>query len=313
MSLEEFGNKKIESKSDMNADWVELEPDKNGEVTQWIVFGGDKFLPTGKTIKSLPAGVYFAKKDERSGQPFFQGINLKNDKLIEPPKGIISEVLEEIESFWKRKNLFDRYGFLHYRGYLFYGSHGSGKSSVVQLISEGVRRMGGIVVYCEDPEELVSGLNAFRKIEKDRPVVVVFEDIDAIIKKYGESKVLAYLDGESKISNVLNIATTNYPELLDKRIVNRPRRFDRIIKIEFPSLKARELYLSGKVEKKEFKEWLAKTEGLSFASLAELVIRVKCLGKGLDESNSLLREAQEKNISSEGDNKVGFDQEDEED
>ena len=308
MNLKDFGNKKIESDNGGNdGNWFELPPDKDKNRTQWVLRDGDKFLPTGKTLKSLPAEAYYLRHDSDSNLPFFHIINLKNDALIEP-SGIISETIKEIEGFWKKRKLFEKHGFLYYRGYLFYGKHGSGKSSVVQLISIEIRKLGGIVIYCEDHKDLIEGLVDFRKIEKERPIVVVFEDIDAIIKKYGEDNVLSYLDGESKIDGVLNIATTNYPELLDQRIVNRPRRFDRIIKIEFPSKGARELYLSSRIDKRELRRWIDLSEGLSFASLAELVIRVKCLDQELGESLSLLKEAQEKKVSSEGDDRVGFDQ-----
>jgi SpoVK/Ycf46/Vps4 family AAA+-type ATPase len=84
-------------------------------------------------------------------------------------------------------------------------------------------------------------------IEKHRPIVVMIEDIDAIVDKKGESAMLALLDGELQIDNVVFVATTNYPERLDKRLVNRPSRFDEIIKIGMPSAAARAQYIINKV------------------------------------------------------------------
>src|SRR5262249_22073090 len=77
------------------------------------------------------------------------------------------------------------------------------------------------------------------------------------------------------------------------RIVSRPRRFDRIIKIEAPSSRIRETYLSRKlpelVARNELSRWVELTQGLSFAALAELVISVACLGNNLEETIRLLR------------------------
>ena len=64
---------------------------------------------------------------------------------------------------------------------------------------------------------------------------------------HGDSELLQWLDGSHQINKVINIATTNYPERLDRRIVSRPRRFDRIIKIEAPAARIRETYLAKKL------------------------------------------------------------------
>ena len=108
--------------------------------------------------------------------------------------------------------------------------------------------------------------------------------------------MLSLLDGETQINNVLNLATTNYPELLDKRIVSRPRRFDRRIKIGMPSADVRLQYFTHKVGKKVSKEeitkWVDATEGFSFAALTELVVLTKCLKndfeKAIEDIKSLI-------------------------
>jgi SpoVK/Ycf46/Vps4 family AAA+-type ATPase len=129
----------------------------------------------------------------------------------------------------------------------------------------------------------------------------MFEDIDAIIEIHGDSELLQWLDGSHQINKVINIATTNYPERLDRRIVSRPRRFDRIIKIEAPADKIRELYLAKKLPDlpaAELSRWVTTTEGLSFAALAELVISVACLGNSLEETVAVLRTLDDQHPSS---------------
>ena len=73
----------------------------------------------------------------------------------------------------------------------------------------------------------------------------------------------------------------------------RPRRFDRIIKIEAPSAAIRETYFRRKLpdltNNGQLTRWVDLTEGLSFAALAELVISVACLGNNLEETVTLLR------------------------
>ena len=104
------------------------------------------------------------------------------------------------------------------------------------------------------------------------------------------------------IDSVTAIATTNYPERLDRRIVSRPRRFDRIIKIESPTARIREAYLSRKlpelVKRSELPRWVELTEGLSFAAMAELVISVACLGNSLEDTIRLLRALDDQHPSS---------------
>src|SRR5476651_2663666 len=107
-------------------------------------------------------------------------------------------------------------------------------------------------------------------------IVCLFEDIDDIIEIHGDSELLQWLDCSHQINKVINIATTNYPERLDRRIVSRPRRFDRIIKIEAPTEPIREAYLRKKlpdlVTNGQLAHWVKLTDGLSFAAMAELVI-----------------------------------------
>ena len=130
----------------------------------------------------------------------------------------------------------------------------------------------------------------------------IFEDIDAIIEMHGDSELLGWLDGSHQINKVINIATTNYPERLDRRIVSRPRRFDRIIKIETPTPTMRETYLRKKlpdlIHNGQLTHWVDLTDGLSFAALAELVISVACLGNKLEDTVKLLRMLEDQHPSS---------------
>src|SRR5205085_931695 len=118
------------------------------------------------------------------------------------------------------------------------------------------------------------------KIENDRPVVILMEDIEAIIEEYGESEILNILDGINSIDNVVYLATTNYPDKLLGRVTNRPSRFDRVFELKNPDSGVRKVYLENLVNRHKDKveedinidKWVGDTATLSIAHLKELFI-----------------------------------------
>jgi AAA+ superfamily predicted ATPase len=268
---------------------------------QWKVVQSGVFEVCGVTAERLPAGAYGCTLNQY-GEVQLLARDLQVDDLIDFANSLPSKILAEIESFWDLGDQFQRHGYLHRRGYLLYGPQGSGKSSVVHQVVHRIIAAEHVAVFCEHPGFLTRAMEVFRKIEPDRPVVCLFEDIDAIIETHGDSELLQWLDGSHQINKVINIATTNYPERLDRRIVSRPRRFDRIIKIEAPTATIRETYLSRKLPdltaNGQMAHWVTMTEGLSFAALAELVISVACLGNTLEETVEVLRQLDDQHLSS---------------
>lgn len=277
---------------------------------QWSIVSSGKYLASSLTIKTLRSGVY-TFRDSSIGILICEN-PLNTDELISFPDSVSDNIEKEVDIFWNMGEPFKKYGFLHRRGYLLYGPAGSGKSCLVQRIIKNVINRKGIVFICSGSPRIASdGLKIFREVEPDRGIVCVFEDIDAIVSNWGESDVLMLLDGENQVDKVINIATTNYPERLDKRIVARPRRFDRVIKIDMPNEKIRMVYFKNKlgVNGEDLDKWVERTKGFSFASLCELVISVKCLGNNFEESIIRLKEITTiKRSSVEYDsNKIGFD------
>ena len=251
---------------------------------QWGAHSFGEWVGVGSTQPKLKAGVYRIQSVRNDYVFAVQCVNV--DSLMEFPDSKTDTLLKEIEEFWNRGKIFKEYGYLHRRGLLLYGPAGGGKTSLVQQVIKKIIDRGGIVFLCGHPSILGGGLKVFREIEPDRPVVCVFEDIDAIVRDYGEPELLSILDGEVQIDKVLNLATTNYPELLDRRLVARPRRFDRVIKIGMPEQGVRLAYFLHKLKIKEdeVEKWVKATDGFSFAAMAELVISVKCLGGDFDKS-----------------------------
>ena len=268
---------------------------------QWKVVQAGIYEVCGTTARLLPPGAYGCTLNQY-GEVQIHHRDLQVDDLIDFADSLPGKILDEIESFWSLGEVFQRYGYLHRRGYLLYGPQGSGKSSVVHQVVHRIISKGHVAVFCEHPGFLTRGMEIFRKIEPDRPLVCIFEDIDAVIEMHGDSELLGWLDGSHQINKVINIATTNYPERLDRRIVSRPRRFDRIIKIEAPTPGMRETYLRKKlpelVTSGKLADWVDLTDGLSFAALAELVISVACLGNNLEDTIKLLRVLEDQHPSS---------------
>ena len=262
----------------------------DGPTHQWAITGHGTYQPCGRTVHALPAGAYNCWLDN-CGNTNFGARILHVDDLIDFPESLSGRILREIGHFWTLGERFRQFGYLHRRGYLFYGKQGGGKSSLIHQIISQIIANGHIAFFCDHPGVFVRCLENFRVVEPDRPIVCVFEDIDAIIENYGDSQLLQWLDGNHQVDKAVNIASTNYPEKLDRRIIARPRRFDRILRIDSPEEQLRAAYFTKKLpdlSASERAKWMKLTEGLPFAALAELVISVMCLGHDLEESAALL-------------------------
>jgi hypothetical protein len=260
-------------------------------VSQWMVLNNGLYQVCGQTLPQLPAGAYTCSLD-CYGNPLFQAKELHVDELIDFSDSLSARILGEISRFWQLGERFTKYGFLHRRGYLFYGKQGSGKSSLVHQIVSRITAAGNLALFCDVPNVFVPCAARLRQVEPERPMVCIFEDIDAIIAAYGDSDLLQWLDGNQQVDRAVNIATTNYPEKLDRRIIARPRRFDRILRIDAPEDRLRAAYFARKLPEQTIAErqhWVRLTDGLSFAALAELIISVHCLGNDLDETVALLK------------------------
>ena len=235
------------------------------KYTQWTNAGPGTYVAIPPSFPKLPPGVYSV--GVKQGHVQYHKKDIKVDDLLRFPDSQSDKILSEITSFWKKGKVFKKYGFLHRRGYLLHGPQGSGKTAIVQLVIADIVKSGGIVFLCDHPSILEMALDEFRTIEKTRPIVCLFEDIDGIIEKHSEGELLSLLDGETQIDKVLNIATTNFPEKLNKRVVSRPRRFDRRIKVGMPSDEVRKVYFKEKlkISDDELDKWVKYTEKFSFA------------------------------------------------
>lgn len=265
------------------------------DAKMWAITGGQHYFPCESTIPTLPPGQYTINHSENRGI-FFTKQTICLDELLILPDSAMKEIIDGITHFWNQEDKFREFKFLWKRGVLLWGSAGSGKSSLVQMLSQKIVELGGFSVYVSNPDIDARGLKVLRLIEPDRPIVVMLEDIDAIIRNFNEATVLALFDGELQINNVVFIATTNYPGRLDPRIINRPSRFDVVKKIGMLSAESRRVYLKHKhptLPKAALDLWIKETEDFSFAHLKEVIVATECLGQKFEDVVARLRSMME--------------------
>ena len=264
------------------------------DAEKWAVIGVDVFAGSTKTTAHIPAAVYEVNISDRYGIIFSKRRPI-TDKLIRFPDSQGDYVLESIVAFWNAKPQFVKRGQVFKRGVLMWGPAGSGKTCITAQLMQDVIDRGGIVIYTKyGPEVLASALQLVRKIEQNKPIVCVVEDIDEVINRHGEHSLLAMLDGEDQIDCVVHVATTNFPERLGARLLARPSRFDEIVKVDMPSPQARRIYFtnqftSGELADLDLNRWVKDTEGMSLAMCRELVVAIYCLDRNYQDTIERLR------------------------
>jgi hypothetical protein len=147
---------------------------------QWMVLPDAGFQACGQTRTQLPPGGYSCTQD-CYGRIQLQPQQLLADDYIDFPDGLPSRVLRDIGRFWRLRDRFQHFGFLHRRGFLFYGKQGCGKSSLIHQIVQGIVAAGHVAFFCDHPHLFLAAMQEFRRVEPERPLICVFEDIDAIM------------------------------------------------------------------------------------------------------------------------------------
>jgi ATP-dependent Zn protease len=111
--------------------------------------------------------------------------------------------------------------------------------------------------------------------------MLVFEDLDALVKAEFRSALLNEMDGFADNSGIVTLATTNHPEKLDPALIERPSRFDRKYLFGLPAIADRRAYIAHwncslkpalRASEDAVDRIAGRTEGFSFAYLKELFL-----------------------------------------
>jgi cell division protease FtsH len=204
------------------------------------------------------------------------------------------EELKEVVEFLKFPKKFHDLGAKTPKGVLLLGSPGTGKTLLARSVS-GEAKVPFFHISGSEFVEMFVGVGAsrvrslFQKAKKSAPCIIFIDEIDAVGRKRGSglggshdereqtlNQILVELDGFDPNDNVIVIAATNRPDVLDSALL-RPGRFDRRIIVDEPDLNAREEILKVHVKNKpldkdvKLRDIAERTPGFSGADLANLL------------------------------------------
>ncbi len=214
--------------------------------------------------------------------------------------------LTEIVEFLKYPSKFEALGAKIPKGVLLFGPPGTGKT----LLARAVAGEAGVPFFSiagSDFVEMFVGVGAsrvrdlFMKAKKNAPCIIFIDEIDAVGRQRGTgmggghdereqtlNQILVEMDGFEQGTNVIVMAATNRPDVLDPALL-RPGRFDRRVTLDPPDLKSRvailEVHSAGKPLEKnvDLEEIAKKTPGFSGADLENLMNEAAILAARLDQ------------------------------
>jgi len=202
--------------------------------------------------------------------------------------------LKEIVDFLKNSSKYKKVGAKTPRGALLLGPPGTGKTLLAKAVS-GEAKVPFFSISGAEFVEMFVGIGAsrvrdlFDQAKKSSPSIIFIDEIDAVGRQRGAglggghdereqtlNQILVEMDGFNTNDNVILIAATNRPDVLDKALL-RPGRFDRQIVVDSPSMIGREQILKIHIKKIKINKdvdlkTIAKTAvGLVGADLENLV------------------------------------------
>ncbi|MBO4285557.1 MAG: ATP-dependent zinc metalloprotease FtsH [Alphaproteobacteria bacterium] len=265
----------------------------------------------------LLVGVWiFFMRQANSGNNKAMSFGKSRARLVENTKKVTfadvagadesKQELEEVVDFLKDPKKFSRLGGRIPKGVLLVGPPGTGKTLLAKAVA-GEADVPFFSISGSDFVEMFVGVGAsrvrdmFAEAKKNAPCLLFIDEIDAVGRHRGAglgggndereqtlNQLLVEMDGFEENENIILIAATNRPDVLDPALL-RPGRFDRQVVVNNPDIKGREEILKVHVKKVP----LAKdvdlavvargTPGFSGADLANLVNEAALLAARKDK------------------------------
>ena len=226
------------------------------------------------------------------------------------------EELMEVVEFLKHPKKFLDMGAKIPKGVLLLGPPGTGKT----LVAKAVAGEAGVPFFNISGSEFVEmfvGVGAsrvrdlFKQAKKKAPAIVFIDEIDAVGRHRGAglggghdereqtlNQILVEMDGFETDANIIVLAATNRPDVLDPALL-RPGRFDRRVTLDLPDITERkailEIHCKNKKLEKDVKiENIAqRTPGFSGADLANLVNEAAILSARRNKTKISMEELRE--------------------
>src|SRR3989475_1614629 len=259
-------------------------------VILFLVIGGFMWYMLRQTQSGNNQAISFGRSRARLLSGDKPAVTFNDVAGVEEAKQELSEVVE----FLKFPDKFTALGARIPKGVLLIGPPGTGKT----LISKAVAGEAGVPFFSISGSEFVEmfvGVGAsrvrdlFDQAKRNTPCIVFVDEIDAVGRQRGAglggshdereqtlNQILVEMDGFDSNTNVIVVAATNRPDVLDPALL-RPGRFDRKVVLDRPDIRGRRAILEVHARNKPFDgqvdlEVLARqTPGFSGADLANLI------------------------------------------
>ena len=277
-----------------------------------IIFGGLILFMMRQAQGSNNQTMSFGRSRARMAAPNRPGVTFADVAGVDEAKAELEEVVE----FLRYPERFLSLGARIPKGVLLVGQPGTGKT----LLARAVAGEAGVPFFHISGSEFVEmfvGVGAarvrdlFDQAKRNAPCIVFVDEIDAVGRHRGAglggghdereqtlNQILVEMDGFEPNNNVIVLAATNRPDILDPALL-RPGRFDRRVTLDLPDIKGREAILkvhsAGKpIAPEVILENLAKeTPGFSGADLANLVNEAAILAARAEKKSIFMEEFEE--------------------